>query len=62
VSQIGTAPLHDVLALLAVHCTQCPSARQAGRVAFFDLHWVSAVHAAHAFLVGSQMGLAADVH
>jgi hypothetical protein len=61
VSQAGVVPMHDVLAEVAVHWTHWPSARQAGRTAFFVWHCKSAAHTTQVFLVVSQIGAAGVV-
>jgi hypothetical protein len=62
VSHAGVAPVHEVLTVVAVHCTHCPSDRQAGRAAFLVWHCKSAAQAAQTFLVVSQTGAAAEAH
>jgi hypothetical protein len=62
VSHAGVAPVHAVVAVVAVHCTHWPSARQAGSATFFVWHCRSAEHATQMFFVLSQIGAAAVVH
>jgi hypothetical protein len=57
-SQAGAVPIHDVLAVVTVHCTHWPSVRHAARAAFFVWHCKSAAHATQVFLVVSQIGAA----
>ena len=60
-SQAGVVPMHDALAVVAVHCTHWPSERHAARAVFFVWHCKSAAHATHVFLVVSQIGAAGVV-
>jgi hypothetical protein len=57
-SQAGVVPMHDVLAVVAVHCTHCPSERHAARVGFLVWHCKSTAQPTQMFLVVSQIGVA----
>ena len=57
-SQAGVVPIHDVLAVVAVHCTHCPSERHAPRVGFLVWHCKSTAQPTQMFLVVSQIGAA----
>src|ERR1017187_729731 len=61
VSQAGVVPMHDVLAVVAMHCTHCPSERHAARAGFFVWHCNSVAQATQVFLVVSQIGAAGAV-
>jgi hypothetical protein len=57
-SQAVVVPTQDVLAVVAVHCTHCPSERHAARVVFFIWHCKSTAQPTQMFLVVSQIGAA----
>jgi hypothetical protein len=61
-SQAGVVPMHEVLTVVAVHCTHCPSERQAAMAVFFVWHCKSAAHTTQVFLVVSQIGAAGVAH